>query len=317
MAVSCTITAQSTTSGLILQTLPRRRCHDTAGSRWERHEASAAFQAYRGHRGCSPTRRNKTSRPSGRSDGDAHHPPRRLGSDFRTGRSGPDPVQRRVSSTHGRPGLGGEGAGRPLAGPLVRSIRAPAGLHERRSDLLPGPARPVRPQRIGPAAGGGRVLGGRLEQAREQPRAATSGWLGTGLERRLVPRRAARQACLAAPAATARARVQGKDRVAGRLLSLRVIRVNRGISMLTLLEALLSSLERAADYNRDDAVAPAVVLWTDEKREWESLVLRFRQALPHYFVLGPYDTANRAGPAIWLRCVLAGKMPEISWPTTS
>ena len=37
-----------------------------------------------------------------------------------------------------------------------------------------------------------------------------------------------RQAGIAAPAATAPAGVQGKDRVAGRLLSLRVKRVNRG-----------------------------------------------------------------------------------------
>ncbi len=77
----------------------------------------------------------------------------------------------------------------------------------------------------------------------------------------------------------------------------------------TLLDALLASLHKAADYNRDDAVPPAAILWTDEKREWERLAPRLRSALPHFFVLGPYDGANRTGPAIWLRCVLAGKAP--------
>ena len=64
-------------------------------------------------------------------------------------------------------------------------------------------------------------------------------------------------------------------------------------------------------------MAPAVVLWTDEKREWEALVPRFRQALPNFFIFGPYNAANRAGPAIWLRCVMAGKVAEISWPPTA
>ena len=64
-------------------------------------------------------------------------------------------------------------------------------------------------------------------------------------------------------------------------------------------------------------MAPAVVLWTDEKREWEALVPRFRQALPNFFIFGPYNAANRTGPAIWLRCVMSGKVAEISWPPTA
>ena len=87
--------------------------------------------------------------------------------------------------------------------------------------------------------------------------------------------------------------------------------------MSTVLDALLVSIQKAGDYNRDDAEAPAVVLWTDEKREWEALVPRFRQALPNFFIFGPYDAVNRTGPAIWLRCVLAGKVPEITWPETT
>src|SRR5947208_11763955 len=77
---------------------------------------------------------------------------------------------------------------------------------------------------------------------------------------------------------------------------------------MTVLDALLASLQKAADFNRDDTVPPAAVLWPDEKREWERLVPRLRAALPHFFTLGPYDVASRTGPAIWLRCVLAGKV---------
>jgi hypothetical protein len=79
-------------------------------------------------------------------------------------------------------------------------------------------------------------------------------------------------------------------------------------------DALLASLQKAADYHHDDTVPPAAILWPDEKREWERIVPRLRMVLPQFLVFGPYDQANRAGPAIWLRCVIAGKIPEISIP---
>lgn len=85
----------------------------------------------------------------------------------------------------------------------------------------------------------------------------------------------------------------------------------------TVLDALLVSVQTAADHNRDDAVPPAAVLWPDEKREWERLVPRLRVLLPPFLVFGQYDVANRTGPAIWLRYVLAGKVPDIIWPPSA
>ncbi len=52
----------------------------------------------------------------------------------------------------------------------------------------------------------------------------------------------------------------------------------------SLFDALAESLSIAAAFNKDAAVAPAVVLWTDENREWEALVPRFRQALPNSLI---------------------------------
>ena len=80
-------------------------------------------------------------------------------------------------------------------------------------------------------------------------------------------------------------------------------------SPVSVFDSILGSIQKAADYNRDETVPPAAILWPDEKREWEALVPRLRLALPHFLVFGPYDAANRTGPAIWLRCVLAGKVP--------
>jgi hypothetical protein len=82
----------------------------------------------------------------------------------------------------------------------------------------------------------------------------------------------------------------------------------------TFLSSVLASLQKAAEYNKDDTVPPAAVLWPDEKREWERLLPRLRAELPHLFVFGPYDPDARTGPAIWLRCVLAGKIPDAAAP---
>lgn len=80
-------------------------------------------------------------------------------------------------------------------------------------------------------------------------------------------------------------------------------------------DSLLSALQKAAEYNSDDTVSPAAVLWPDEKREWEKLVPRLRAVLPQFMIFGPYDLAHRSGPAIWLRCVLAGKIAGVALPT--
>jgi hypothetical protein len=40
---------------------------------------------------------------------------------------------------------------------------------------------------------------------------------------------------------------------------------------VTVLEALIQSLSRAGEYNRDDQVAPARVLWPDKEHQWKPL----------------------------------------------
>src|SRR4051812_35429553 len=77
---------------------------------------------------------------------------------------------------------------------------------------------------------------------------------------------------------------------------------------VTVFDALLASLQKAADYNRDDRAPPGTLPWPDEKREWERLVPCLRMSLPNFLIFGPYDKPNRTGPAIWLRCVLSGKV---------
>jgi len=87
----------------------------------------------------------------------------------------------------------------------------------------------------------------------------------------------------------------------------------------TLLEAVRSSLARAARYNPGDVVAPAALLWTDAEGQWRPLVEQLRGLVPELLTLGDYDLQTRTGPAIWLRCVIepavrADKFPQLAWP---
>ena len=85
-------------------------------------------------------------------------------------------------------------------------------------------------------------------------------------------------------------------------------------AMDTIFDAVIASLSKASVFNKDDVVPPAAVLWTDERREFERLLPRLRLTIPNVLTLGPYDPATRTGPAIWLRCVLAGRLAEFPLP---
>ncbi len=74
----------------------------------------------------------------------------------------------------------------------------------------------------------------------------------------------------------------------------------------------MSRLRAACHYNRADAAPPAAVLWTDKERRWESVVPRLRSL--SVLTLGPYEPESLTGPAIWLRCVIAGTLPESKLP---
>ncbi|NLG84490.1 MAG: BREX-1 system phosphatase PglZ type B [Firmicutes bacterium] len=90
--------------------------------------------------------------------------------------------------------------------------------------------------------------------------------------------------------------------------------MNRAGTKATVFEELLRALDqRASAYNPQIEIAPAVILWTDKERQWEPLVPRLREALPHFLTLGPYSPQNKTGPAIWIRCMIARMLPEADW----
>ena len=87
--------------------------------------------------------------------------------------------------------------------------------------------------------------------------------------------------------------------------------------MSTINEMLVQAIRRAAIHNPDVQVAPSCILWPDGDRQWEPVAARLQAELPELFVLGDYDVEKRTGPAIWLRCVIADKTPEVELPDGS
>lgn len=84
--------------------------------------------------------------------------------------------------------------------------------------------------------------------------------------------------------------------------------------MRRVVDDLLQAVRGAAVYNPEVQVPPACILWPDRDRQWEAVVPRLRTEMPEFLVLGNYDPERRTGPAIWLRCVIAGKIFDLELP---
>lgn len=84
----------------------------------------------------------------------------------------------------------------------------------------------------------------------------------------------------------------------------------------TLIEALCQQLHTCISTN-DGVAAPAVIVWTDPKQQWQSLVPMLLKALPELLVYGEYDPEHRSGPAIWLRCAADGTLDNLELPADS
>ncbi|HGK7312919.1 TPA: BREX-1 system phosphatase PglZ type B, partial [Aeromonas hydrophila subsp. hydrophila] len=83
---------------------------------------------------------------------------------------------------------------------------------------------------------------------------------------------------------------------------------------MQVIDKLVEQLRQSAAYNPAVQVAPAAVLWTDEARQWQSAMPLIKELLPELLELGEYSSNERTGPAIWLKCVIAGVLEETQIP---
>ncbi len=87
----------------------------------------------------------------------------------------------------------------------------------------------------------------------------------------------------------------------------------------TLLQAVAASLLAATRHHAGVEEKPAAVLWTDADGQWQPVVKKLQERLPQLVVHGAYDAAKRTGPAVWLKCIVAGtiKLPSPLTPLPS
>lgn len=82
----------------------------------------------------------------------------------------------------------------------------------------------------------------------------------------------------------------------------------------TVQQALIEAIRRAKVFNPEIEVAPDCILWPDRDRQWETIIPLLQAELPELLILGDYAPEKQTGPAIWLRCVIAGKTDDVSLP---
>lgn len=80
---------------------------------------------------------------------------------------------------------------------------------------------------------------------------------------------------------------------------------------VTVLDRLAELLAKAPAGNSHTAATAAAVLWTDKERQWEGAIGQLRQAMPRLLTLGDFNIEQLSGPAIWLKCSIAGSLPAV------
>jgi len=80
---------------------------------------------------------------------------------------------------------------------------------------------------------------------------------------------------------------------------------------MKLIDLLAKEVRASAAYNSNVQEAPSVILWTDKQRQWKSALPLLQAALPELIVLGDYAPEHKTGPAIWIKCVVEGVLPDV------
>src|ERR1700722_4710721 len=83
---------------------------------------------------------------------------------------------------------------------------------------------------------------------------------------------------------------------------------DNGASPMTLREALVAELRTVASRHGPEEAPPVAALWTDRDGVWKPAIGALKAEMPGLLSLGPYDAASRIGPAVWIRCAVAGTL---------
>lgn len=74
---------------------------------------------------------------------------------------------------------------------------------------------------------------------------------------------------------------------------------------MKVMDVLIKHIRRLGDKADLLALPPAAILWTDKDAAWQAAMPLLKSAMPELLELGDYNPAQRTGPAVWLKCVIA------------
>lgn len=87
-------------------------------------------------------------------------------------------------------------------------------------------------------------------------------------------------------------------------------------TQMNLKEKILEGFTKATAHNSSVMVPPEVILWPDPEKQWESVIENLQNDYAALFILGDYKPEKLTGPAIWLKTVIAKKLPDCDWDST-
>ena len=78
-------------------------------------------------------------------------------------------------------------------------------------------------------------------------------------------------------------------------------------------KSLAAALLAVAKGNSHTATTAAAILWPDKEGQWQTALPTLKKLMPSLCELGPYAPGERRGPAVWLKCAIAGLLPEVQF----
>lgn len=78
----------------------------------------------------------------------------------------------------------------------------------------------------------------------------------------------------------------------------------------TLAQSLAIAVSETTNVNGSVQVGPTAVLWTDKEGIWQAAIPVLQKLIPGLCVYGTYEPKQLRGPAVWLKCAIAGALPD-------
>ena len=78
-------------------------------------------------------------------------------------------------------------------------------------------------------------------------------------------------------------------------------------------KSLAAALLAVAKGNSHTATTAAAILWPDKEGQWQTALPTLKKLMPSLCELGPYAPGERRGSAVWLKCAIAGLLPEVQF----